>query len=353
MVSMVMRRAMLAAPLALLPLAAPRPAAACSRALWNVPGRGVYVGRNMDWFEDLRSNIWILPRGLDQDGATPVNPARWTSRYGSLVITGYDAGVTDGVNEAGLAGHMLYLPETSTASRDPSVPGLSLSQWLAWYLDTCADVAEVVARTRENPWQLRMATEPGSGKAVTVHLAMNDRGGDTAILELIDGRVSIFHDRRFVVMTNQPRFEAQLANLRRFQGFGGQERLPGTHEPADRFVRAAYYVTHLPVPESERLAVAALMSVMRNVSAPFGISDPARPNVSTTIWRAVYSLGQGTLYYDSVVSPNTFWLRYAGFDYAPQSGVRKLTLVDNFDLVGDVGGAFRPAAAFTPLPANE
>ncbi len=348
------RRMVLGAGAALPLLAAvPRQAQACSRALWNWPGLGVFVGRNMDWFEDLQSNIWILPRGLEKDGAAPVNPLRWTSRYGSLVVTAYDSVVVDGVNEAGLAGHLLYLPETTTAPRDPSKPGLSISQWLAWYFDNCATVAEAVERTRAEPFQLRMAHEPSSGKSGTIHIALNDRGGDSAIFECINGRINIYHDRRFVVMTNQPTFDKQLENLRRFQGFGGTERLPGTHEAADRFVRAAYYVTHLPTPRSQREAVAAIMSVMRNVSAPFGLADPSRPNISTTIWRSVISLEQRTMYFDGVYSANVFWMNYGRFDYAPGAGVRKLTVVGNFDLIGDVGDRFVPADIFRPVPSNE
>jgi choloylglycine hydrolase len=348
------RRLVLGAGVALPVLAAlPRQAQACSRALWNWPGLGVFVGRNMDWFEDIESNIWVLPRGMERDGAVPANPLRWTSRYGSLVITGYDSVAVDGVNEAGLAGHVLYLPEASTTPRDASKPGLSLSQWLTWYLDTCGSVAEAVERTRAAPFQLRMAVEPTSGMAATIHIALNDKGGDSAILECIGGRINIYHDRRFVVMTNQPTFDKQLENLRRFQGFGGTERLPGTHEAADRFVRAAYYVTHLPTPRNEREAVASIMSVMRNVSAPFGVADRARPNIATTIWRGVYGLERGTLFYDNVYSANVFWVNYGRMDYAPAAGVRKLTVVGNYDLIGDVTSGFVPAAMFRPLPSNE
>ncbi len=133
---------------------------ACSRVVWPDTGRGVYVGRNMDWFEDLRSNMWILPRGMERTAAVDVNPLTWTTKYGSFVITAYDAGVADGVNEKGLAGHMLYLPETATAPRDSSLPGLSLSEWVGFYLDNFATVAEAVAYTQEHPFQLRMTVEP-------------------------------------------------------------------------------------------------------------------------------------------------------------------------------------------------
>lgn len=328
-------------------------AEACSRVLWNHAGRGVYVGRNMDWFEDLRSNMWVLPRGMARDGATPVNPLRWTSRYGSFVITAYDGASCDGVNERGLAGHVLYLPETTVGPRDAARPGLSVSMWMQHLLDTCATVAEVAEVSRSEPFQLRMAVHEGSGKAGTIHLAFEDPTGDSVVLECIDGRVRVYHDRAHTVMTNQPTFDKQLENLRRYRGFGGQERLPGTHEPSDRFVRAAYYAKNLPTPGSEREAVAAVMSVMRNVSAPFGTSDPDRPNVSTTIWRTVYSLGTGVVYYDSVVSPNVFWVNTRELDYSPGAGVRRLTLVGNFDLHGDVTAKFEKAEMFTAMPAPE
>lgn len=94
------------------PLPAPTvtPATPCSRILWNDNGRSVIVGRNMDWFEDIRSNLWVLPRGMQRSGLAQVNPLLWTSKYGSVVITAYDVGTADGINEKGLAGHLLFLP---------------------------------------------------------------------------------------------------------------------------------------------------------------------------------------------------------------------------------------------------
>jgi len=83
------------------------PAQPCSRILWNDNGRSVIVGRNMDWFEDIKSNMWILPRGMERNGLAETNPLRWTSKYGSVVITAYDVGTADGINEKGLAGHLL------------------------------------------------------------------------------------------------------------------------------------------------------------------------------------------------------------------------------------------------------
>ena len=260
----------------------------------------------MDWFEDLKSNIYVLPGGMKRDGLAVQNPLTWTSKYGSIAITGCEAVTADGLNEKGLAVHMLYLPETTTAPRDEKVPGLYMSMWVQYYLDNYATVEEAVNALKSQPYQLLMAVKPTSKKATTVHLALDDAIGDSAILECIKGEIKVYHNRKYVVMTNQPTFDKQLEDLKQYRGFGGEKKLPGTHEPADRFVRGAYYVTHLPKPQSDREAIAALMSVMRNVSAPCGIADPERPNVSTTIWRTVTDLSNGVLYYDSVMSPQVF-----------------------------------------------
>jgi penicillin V acylase-like amidase (Ntn superfamily) len=49
------------------------------------------------------------------------------------------------------------------------------------------------------------------GAKATVHLAMEDASGDSAIVEHIDGKAVVYHGREFRVMTNDPPYEKQLA----------------------------------------------------------------------------------------------------------------------------------------------
>lgn len=341
-----MRRRFIAFAVCLIGLFSATTALPCSRVLWNDNGRSVIVGRNMDWFEDLKSNLWVLPRGMERSGQVPTNPLKWTSKYGSAVVTAYDSISADGINEKGLGVHMLYLPETKTGPRNEKLPGMTMSVWPQYYLDNFATVAEAVAALKTNPYQLVMVIEPNSGKAGTIHLALNDATGDSAVLECIDGEIKVYHSREYTVMTNQPTFDLQLENLKQYRGFGGDKRLPGTHEAADRFVRGAYYVKNLPKPKTDREAVAAMMSVMRNVSAPFGIADPDRPNISTTIWRTVTDLSNGVLYYDSVFSPQVFWVDTKKLKFEAGEPVRKLNVVGNFDLMGEVSDKFEKTEMF-------
>ncbi len=322
----------------------------CSRIVWvGEDGEPVIVGRNMDWFEDMGSNLWIHPRGMKYNGLTSENPLRWTSKYGSVVATGYDIAATDGVNENGLDGNLLFLAESDYGKRDARLPGVSLSLWLQYFLDNFATVEEAVDHIKKHQFQPRPVTAGISEKKpIHLHLSLADKTGDSVIIEFVNGKQVIYHDHRYQVMTNSPTFDLQIEGLRRYKGFGGTEELPGSTKAADRFVRAAYYLRHLPETKEIRHAIAGVFSVMRNVGQPFGTADPDEPNTSPTIWRTVADLTNGLYFYESTTSPNIIWVDLNKIDFAHGSGVRKLNLVDKPDRIGDVTAQFEPVAPFKP-----
>ncbi len=322
---------------------------ACSRILWADNGQAVVVARNMDWIEDMRTNLWAFPRGIARSGLSgDDNSLQWTSKYGSVAASSYDVGTADGVNEKGLVVNALWLAASDYGKRDPKLPGLSLSLWTQYMLDNFATVDEAVAATERRDFQVVPASfvVAGAKQAVTIHLSLADASGDSAIIEITDGTPHVYHDRAYTVMTNDPPFAEQLANLKRYQGFGGSERLPGTTEAADRFVRAAYYRQHLPKPSNYRETVAGVLSVARNVAQPFGRSDASHPDLSHTIWRSAIDATDRIYYFESTLSPNIVWVRLDALDFAPGAPVRKLDLVRDGDLVGDVTAQFAPAAPF-------
>src|SRR4051794_37558521 len=85
---------------------------ACTRALFVGSDRVVITGRSMDWMEDLQSDLWAFPKGMARDGAAGPRSITWTSKYGSLIVSGYNLGTADGMNEKGLVANMLYLDES-------------------------------------------------------------------------------------------------------------------------------------------------------------------------------------------------------------------------------------------------
>jgi choloylglycine hydrolase len=321
---------------------------ACSRVLWNDNGKAVIVGRNLDWFAPMPADLWTLPRGVARNGMTGKNSLSWTSKYGSLVaavaVKPQELASTDGMNEKGFAGHLLWLAESDYGERDESRPGLSVALWMQYYLDNFATVKEAVDFTNSTPYQL--VTMPIDGKTATVHLALEDPTGDSAIIEFMAGKPRVHHSRDYTVMTNSPPFDQQLAQLKEYKGFGGDKALPGSTEAADRFVRAAYYLKNLPPPQNNRQAVAALLSVMRNVAQPFGAADPTRPNISMTQWRTVADLTNMVYFFESSLSPNIIWVKVKDLNFSKGAPARILDLIRNPDRVGDVTKQFEPAKIF-------
>lgn len=320
----------------------------CTRTLWLSSGQGIIAGRNMDWAQSLETNLWTLPAGVKRKGIEKdSNPLTWQSKYASLVATAYDMATVDGLNEQGLAAHILWLAESEFGDRDASIPGVSMSLWAQYFLDQFSTVAECVTSIKEHPFQVRPQSDPVSGRWSTVHLALDDATGDSAIIEYIDGIMKVHHSRDYTVMTNSPPFDEQLTHLAQYQGFGGQQRLPGTTEAADRFVRASYYLERLPAADSPERAYAALLSVMRNAAQPFGVADPARPHISMTIWRTLIDLQKRIYAFESSFSPDIVWV---SLDKMDLTRCQKLDL-SRKGLVGDVGKSFSEVPPFIFMSA--
>ncbi len=71
---------------------------ACTRTLFVGANNLVLTGRNMDWEEDMASNLWVFPAGMARDGAAGPHSIKWTSRYGSVIVSSYEVGSGDGMN---------------------------------------------------------------------------------------------------------------------------------------------------------------------------------------------------------------------------------------------------------------
>ena len=98
--------------------------------------------------------------------------------------------------------------------------------------------------------------------------------------------------------------------------------------------------------------MASVMSVMRAVSVPLGITTPDQPNISSTIWRTVSDQKNLVYYFDSATRPNTFWVSFERLDFKPGAPVKKLTIQNGEVFSGEVTGDFKPAEPFKFLPAT-
>lgn len=328
---------------------------ACTRFTYHGPNQTYLTGRSMDFKDPIVSNLWVFPRGVKRDGVAGPRSVGWTSRYGSLIVSGYEIATVDGMNEAGLNANMLWLANARYAADDGKTQRISLSIWAQYYLDQFATVAEAIGHTRANPLAVVSGEVPGRpGSLAPLHLSLSDATGDSAILEWIDGKLVIHHDRKYRVMTNEPAYDEQLAITEYWRGVDPRTFLPGTNRASDRFVRASYYADAVVQSDDPRIAAAAAFSVIRNVSVPYGISLPDAPNLSTTRWRIVADHKNKLFYGESATSPNVFWVDLKKLNFAPGADTMFLDLgVDmNRVVAGEVSGQFKPAKAFAFMAAE-
>lgn len=337
-----------ASSLAIISMLAAPIAQACTRVVYHGADSHNVTARSMDWKVDVGTNLWIFPRGMQRNGSVGPDSIKWTSKYGSVIASGYDISTTDGMNEAGLVANVLWLVESYYPDQGDA-PGLSIAAWAQYILDNFATVDEAVTKLETNPYTIVTDHVPGEDRLATLHLSISDASGDSAIVEYIDGKQVIHHSRNYQVMTNSPTFDKQLALDTYWQEINGTVMLPGTNRAADRFARASFYINSVPKDGDLMDSLASVFSVIRNVSVPFGLTTPDQPNISSTRWRTVSDQKNKLYFFESAVTPNTFWVDLKKIDFSAESGqVQKLDLGPNQSNVfaGLVNDKFKPAQPF-------
>lgn len=305
----------------LLAAAAFLPAEACTSLTIKTSDGGTVYGRTMEFGFDLKSEVTVIPRGRVNAGTTASGKPgkQWTSKYG---IVGMNAlgqeFVSDGLNEKGLAGGILYFPGYAqyTAPAD-AAPIKTLAPWefLTWALGTCATVEEVKAAL-DNVEVIGLKF-PGPDFVPPFHYVLHDRSGQSIVIEPTGGKLKVF-DNPYGVMTNSPTFDWHLTNLRNYvklspenaqplkvagqqiASFGegsGWLGIPGDPTPPSRFIRAlAFSMTSDPKPSGIQ-SVRLVEHIMNNFDIPFGSTrsgGSAHPDY--TQWIAIADLDEAVYY---------------------------------------------------------
>lgn len=321
---------------------------ACTRVVYHGPNDLIITARSMDWKGEIPANLWAFPRGIERNGEAGSNSVKWKSKYGSVITSSWDIATSDGMNEKGLVGNLLWLVESvyPKYEKGGDRAGLAVSLWLQYVLDNYATVSEAVEALEKEQFTVVSSYIPGTNIFATVHLSISDATGDNAIFEYVDGKLVIHHSRDYNTMTNSPVFEEQLAINSYWKGIPGTIMLPGTNRAADRFVRASYYINAIPKTDNVRTALASVFGVIRNCSVPLGISSETEPNISSTRWRTVSDQKNLVYYFDNVLNPNVVWVELNKIDFSEKAMVRKLSLENNENHSGESSANFKETQPF-------
>ncbi|MBU4316313.1 MAG: linear amide C-N hydrolase [Proteobacteria bacterium] len=150
----------------------------------------VLVGFNLDTLAG-DGLIVVNKRGVSKTAMQPIKdiqlpetgqPARWTSKYGSITFNQYGRELPFvGMNEAGLIVNTLANPKGKFPEPD-SRPSIWSGQWVQYQLDNFATVHEVITSDAQLRIKRTKGLVPGT------HYFITDKDGNCAVIEFINGK---------------------------------------------------------------------------------------------------------------------------------------------------------------------
>lgn len=271
-------------------------------------------GRSMEFALPMKSRISFNPRGMVHLSKGQLS---WTSKYGYVSIDCLDQGLTtDGMNEQGLSVGALWFPGAQYPQDPKNSSVLVLQDVGPWLLGNFATVEEV----KEGLSKVTIWAEASPPIGIPpIHFAVHDAKGNHLVVEFIDGKMEI-HDNPNGVLTNAPKIEWHLTNLRNYinlsainagpvnlngsvlqpTGQGtGLLGIPGDWTPPSRFVRASLFKAFAVPPMTAPAGINLVEHLLNTVDIPFGIvrgsSTPS--SFELTQWVVIKDLKNKILYY--------------------------------------------------------
>ena len=328
---------------------APAESGACSRVLYKGLDGVNVVGRSLDWKTPIPTNLYVYPRGIAKKGSDQPGAVEWTSKYGAVYAVGYDGGITEGMNEMGLAINGLFCKGTvyNNAETEGRAP-MSMAMFVGWLLDMNATTDEVVKVLERHEFTIGGATFDG-GTVSALHWGVTDASGKSVIFEFDHGDIKIYDMGDYRAMTNDPNWPAMTAIIDYWEKIGGKNMLPGTVTSPSRCVRANYFAHHVEQTADAALAVSITRSIVADASVPYTYMIEGEPNLSSTQWRSYSDLKNRRYYFDIVTNPGYYYVDLLKLDLYAGAPVLKLDTSKSSNLVGCVNSHLQKSVPFTPM----
>lgn len=274
----------------------------------------VLFGKNYDWAIGDGA-IFVNRRGVAKTSGQTTDPARWTSKFGSVTFDQYGwESPSGGMNEAGLVIELMWLDDTQYPEAS-SLPSIDVLEWIQYQLDTSETTADVI----------RNAAKVRISSPVRLHYMVNDASGNSATIEFLDGKLVVHTGDQLPVatLTNDT-----YAHSIEFAAKNSVANSAGVGS-LQRFVRASSKAKVFAAkPRSESEAVAYAFDIL---------DDAAQPG--HTQWSIVYDQRNRLIHYRTRAARETRTIDTKAFNYdcgAP------LLMLDVDRGSGDVTRAFTP-----------
>jgi len=273
-----------------------------------------HFGRTLDLEYHYKEAVTITPRNFP---FTFRHAGELSAHYSIIGMTTvvdnyplyYDATNEKGLSAAGLnfPGNSVYFPCAEGADN------IAPFEFIPWLLGQCADLAQV----REKLSSLRLVDTPFNEHLplTPLHWLISDSCGSVVVEQTADGLH--IYDNPIGVLTNNPPFPYQLANLASYQNLTREEPvnrfcphihldtysrgmgaigLPGDLSSASRFVRAAFVKLNSVCDFDEMSAVSQFFHILGAVEQQRGCARVG-DDFEITVYTSCCSTDTGVYYY--------------------------------------------------------
>jgi choloylglycine hydrolase len=343
----------------------PWPAGACTAFRLTASDGTVLSVRSMEFAVDLKYDVLLVPRNRAYTSPAPGGKKglSWKTRYGFAGIAqfGMEHGVSDGINEAGLAMGMLWFEsdmkwqDVAPGEEDRALAQLLVGDWLLGNFSTVEEVKREVPKVKVFGY-----TDPGTSLSPTVHFVVYDAAGGCAVIEYEDGQCRIY-DNPLGIMTNAPSFPWQLANLRQYIGMrselpppcsasgvtftatghgAGMIGLPGDLTPPSRFVRLATLTRFAEVQPDAARTLNLARHIINTFDIPFGLVTDTMPDKTvrkeSTQWVTYRDSTNRVLYFTTYDNCTFRRLDLKKLDFS-KPALKRVPMTGSAELFLDVG----------------
>ena len=272
----------------------------------------------MEFHIDLKSSFAVHQKNETFQSFAPnkQNGLQWTSKYGyvSVIPFGLDKPV-DGLNEKGLSLSALWLQESQYMQIEHPEKAVDLQDFGSWILGNFATVEELKkSLTSIEVWS---SVNEKIGSIPSIHFAIHDASGKSLVIEFLEGKMHV-HDNPLSVLTNSPRFDYHLNNLRNYLhlsptsvkplevkelsltpfGSGGAFLgMPGDWTSPSRFVRLFYMKHFADKPQNNDQAMNLAFHLLNALDITRGLVHWNGKTADYTQWIVVKDLKQLKIYY--------------------------------------------------------
>jgi penicillin V acylase-like amidase (Ntn superfamily) len=347
-------------------------ARACTTILVTDASGRAYHGRTLEYSSLLPMDMTYFPAGTKVVSSAPSGEAGLTfdTKYPILgmsfqvVSSAKQVAFAEGINDQGVSFSANWLTGTdSPVVGKDAARILAASDFGAWVLGNFKTVEEVKEAMRNGQTEFWVPVSPLDPEApLPLHYAINDKSGNSIVVEFTDGKVNIY-DNPVGVMTNGPFFPWHLTNLQNYtfsnvdkdtaqlgklkiatqDGGIALSALPSAETSQGRFVKAAFYANYVRKAKTPDEAIVTLAHLMNNFDRPYdltvdeagGTGDGVRSSSTSsevTIWTTLQDLSRNLLYFRSIEAMN-----WAVIDMGKLKDVKQIKTVSTSDV--DKAGA--------------